>query len=64
MAPQAILFDLDGVIADVSQSYRRAIIETAASFGVTLSPDRIAAAKRAGNANNDWELTRRDRAIR
>ncbi len=58
-SPQALLLDLDGVLADVSSSYRRAIIETAASFGVTLTPGDIAAAKAAGNANNDWELTRR-----
>lgn len=57
--PQAILFDLDGVLADVSDSYRQAIVETARSFGITLSLDEISAAKHAGNANNDWELTHR-----
>lgn len=59
LAPEAILFDLDGVIADVTDSYRRTIIETAATFGVALSPAEIASAKAAGNANNDWLLTQR-----
>lgn len=59
IAPEAVLFDLDGVLADVGGSYRRAIIETARSFGVVVTPDDIAAAKRAGNANNDWDLTKR-----
>ncbi len=58
LAPEAILFDLDGVLADVSRSYRRAIIETARTFGVELTPEDIADAKREGDANNDWVLTR------
>lgn len=59
LAPQAILFDLDGVLADVSQSYRRAIIDSAATYGVTITREQIGAAKAAGNANNDWVLTQR-----
>ncbi|MEM8835049.1 MAG: TIGR01548 family HAD-type hydrolase [Planctomycetota bacterium] len=59
LAPEALLFDLDGVLADVSNSYRAAIIETAATFGVTITRDDIARAKSAGNANNDWGLTQR-----
>lgn len=59
LAPEAILFDLDGVIADVSGSYRGAIIQTARSFGVEITPEDIGSSKRAGNANNDWELTKR-----
>lgn len=57
--PEALLFDLDGVLADVSGSYRAAIFATAASYGVTLSPEALAAAKEAGDANNDWVLTQR-----
>lgn len=56
--PEAMLFDLDGVLADVSGSYRRAIVETAAGYSVRVTPERIAAAKARGNANNDWILTR------
>jgi histidinol-phosphate aminotransferase len=58
LAPEALLFDLDGVLADVSASYRRAIVETARSFGVEVAGADIAAAKAAGDANNDWKLTR------
>lgn len=57
--PRVILFDMDGVLADVSGSYRQAIVRTAASFGVNLSGAEIARAKDAGNANNDWVLTQR-----
>jgi histidinol-phosphate aminotransferase len=59
LAPEALLFDLDGVLVDVERSYRRAIVETAAWFGVSLSSADISAAKAAGNASDDWELTRR-----
>eukprot|EP01113_Clastostelium_recurvatum_P011167 TRINITY_DN1563_c0_g1_i1.p1 TRINITY_DN1563_c0_g1~~TRINITY_DN1563_c0_g1_i1.p1 ORF type:complete len:670 (+),score=148.27 TRINITY_DN1563_c0_g1_i1:1385-3394(+) len=57
--PQAVLFDMDGVLADVSQSYRRAIIETAAHFGANITNTDISVAKSAGNANNDWILSHR-----
>lgn len=59
MAPQAMLFDLDGVLADVSRSYRASIIATAQDYGVAISHADIAEAKSAGSANNDWELTQR-----
>ncbi|MEP0765794.1 MAG: aminotransferase class I/II-fold pyridoxal phosphate-dependent enzyme [Fimbriimonadia bacterium] len=58
-APQALLLDLDGVLADISGSYRRAVFETAKSFGVTLDPQEVVRAKAAGQANNDYELTHR-----
>jgi histidinol-phosphate aminotransferase len=57
--PEALFFDLDGVLADVRDSYRTAILQTAASFGVTLTQAEIEAAKRLGEANNDWILTQR-----
>ncbi|MCB9639436.1 MAG: TIGR01548 family HAD-type hydrolase [Myxococcales bacterium] len=59
LAPQAMLFDMDGVLVDVSGSYRQAIIETAASYGVQIDGEQIRLAKAAGNANNDWKLTQR-----
>lgn len=58
LKPQALLFDLDGVLADVSESYRVAIIKTAKSFGVDVTPADITAIKRRGNANDDWQVTR------
>ena len=57
-APAAAVFDMDGVLADVSRSYRAAILATAAEYGVNLTDDDVTAAKRAGNANDDWILTR------
>lgn len=57
--PEAVLFDLDGVIADVSSSYRLAIQHSAADFGAQVTLSDIKAAKRSGNANNDWILTHR-----
>ena len=57
LKPQALLFDVDGVLVDVSSSYRVAIIETGKHFGVEITPDDIAAIKARGNANNDWIVT-------
>jgi histidinol-phosphate aminotransferase len=59
LQPRAILFDMDGVLVDVSGSYRSAIVATAASYGVTLDARAIAEAKAAGDANDDWSLTQR-----
>ena len=59
LTPEALLFDLDGVLIDVSGSYRRSIIETAAAFGATVTERDIEKAKAAGGANDDWELTHR-----
>lgn len=58
LGPEALLFDMDGVLADVRESFRRAIVETAALFGVDVTVGEIAATKAAGNASDDWELTR------
>ncbi len=57
LAPEAMLFDLDGVLADVSGSYRAAIIDSAACFGAQISDQDIQAIKKRGNANNDWVVT-------
>jgi histidinol-phosphate aminotransferase len=59
LQPEALLFDLDGVLADESVSYRETIVATAAAFGLDIGHRVVNAAKAAGNANNDWELTRR-----
>jgi histidinol-phosphate aminotransferase len=59
LAPDALLFDLDGVIADVEESYRRCVLETAGTFGVEVSREELATMVLAGDANNDWVLTQR-----
>ena len=53
----AILLDMDGVLADVSSSYRVAVIETARAYGVAVTQQDIVAAKATGDMNNDWVLT-------
>lgn len=59
--PQAIaIFDIDGVIRDVSGSYRRAIADTVEHFTqgkYRPSPADIDNLKSEGVWNNDWEAT-------
>ncbi len=59
LKPQAILLDMDGVIVDTSGSFRQAIVQTCARFGLQATLDDIAEIKAKGNANNDWVVTRR-----
>ena len=59
LAPSALLFDMDGVLADVEASYRQAVVETAASFGVPITREAVAESVARGGANCDWALTRR-----
>ncbi len=54
-----LLWDMDGVLAEVAQSYRLAIQYTCAEFGVKITQDDINAEKARGNANNDWGLSLR-----
>lgn len=57
--PEALFLDLDGVLADVTESYRRSLVETARSFGVELSLEEVSRHKAEGDANNDWILVQR-----
>jgi len=59
LRPQALLLDMDGVMADVSESYRAAIVTTAARFGVDITAEDVAGAKRRPGSNNDWVVTQR-----
>jgi HAD superfamily hydrolase (TIGR01548 family) len=59
LAPEALVFDLDGVLADVRESQRAAMVETAATYGVTVTMEDIERALRAGDAANDWIVTQR-----
>lgn len=59
LAPEAIVFDLDGVLADVRESQRAAMIATASAFGVIITMDDVENALRAGDAANDWIVTQR-----
>jgi HAD superfamily hydrolase (TIGR01548 family) len=54
----ALLLDMDGVLAEVSRSYRTAIVETCKHYGATsISLDIIAEWKARGGCNNDWKLS-------
>ncbi len=53
-----LVFDIDGVLVDVSKSYRLAIKETAEYFtGKNISFEEIQEYKNRGGLNNDWDLT-------
>jgi HAD superfamily phosphatase len=53
---EAVLFDMDGVIRDVSQSYRMAIKKTVGRLsGTDATNEEISKYKSLG-INNDWEL--------
>lgn len=58
-APEALLFDMDGVLANVEGSYRQATLEATRSFGVQVTRHDLEQAVLAGDANNDWILTQR-----
>ena len=54
----ALLFDMDGVLIDVSRSYRRAIEETVGHFtGRQVVPGTVQRYKNEGGFNDDWKLT-------
>ena len=53
-----IVFDMDGVLVDVSESYRAAIQETVKHFtGEEPSRDEIQEWKNRGGFNDDWHLS-------
>ncbi len=58
--PGVIVFDMDGVLVEVMDSYREAIRETVRHFtGELVSHDEIQNFKNAGGWNNDWLLSHR-----
>jgi phosphoglycolate phosphatase-like HAD superfamily hydrolase len=68
MKPKLIAFDMDGVLIDVSRSYRETVRKTARLFfagakGFERLPDPLfpltdlASLKQTGGLNNDWDLT-------
>lgn len=65
---QLIVFDMDGVLIDVSRSYRDTVAATARLFlkgarhweslpEPLFTPHDLAAVKQSGGLNNDWDLT-------
>ena len=55
---QMIVFDMDGVLVDVTGSYRETIVQTVKSFsGKTIERAAIQDYKNQGGWNNDWLLS-------
>jgi HAD superfamily hydrolase (TIGR01548 family) len=59
-ASQVLVFDMDGVLVDVTDSYRETIVRTVEHFaGQTISRDTIQDYKNQGGWNNDWALSQK-----
>jgi HAD superfamily phosphatase len=59
-ASQVIVFDMDGVLVDVTESYRETIVRTVEHFtGKKISPEQIQDYKNQGGWNNDWALSQK-----
>lgn len=55
---EAVVLDIDGVLVDVADSYRRAIVESVMHvYDDTIPKADVQSFKNAGGFNNDWELT-------
>lgn len=55
-----LVFDMDGVLVDVSESYRETVVQTVRALsGKTIDRDLIQEYKNQGGWNNDWALTQR-----
>jgi HAD superfamily phosphatase len=55
-----LVFDMDGVLVDVTESYRETIVKTVEHFtGKTISRDSIQDYKNQGGWNNDWMLSQK-----
>ncbi len=58
MSTQAVVLDIDGVLVDVADSYRQAVVDSVARvYGETVDRTAIQAFKDAGGFNNDWLVT-------
>ena len=57
---QLIVFDMDGVLAEVTESYREAVVQTVEHFtGQQIQRDLIQDYKNRGGWNNDWALSQK-----
>ncbi len=53
-----LVFDMDGVLVDVTESYRETIARTVEHFtSIRLSPEKIQEYKNQGGLNDDWKLS-------
>lgn len=57
---QVLVFDMDGVLVDVTESYRETIVLTAEHFtGKKITREVIQDYKNQGGWNNDWALSQK-----
>jgi HAD superfamily hydrolase (TIGR01548 family) len=55
-----IVFDMDGVLAEVTESYREGVVKTVEHFtGQQIERELVQQYKNAGGWNNDWALSQR-----
>jgi HAD superfamily hydrolase (TIGR01548 family) len=60
VSAQMLVFDMDGVLVDVTDSYRETVVKTVEHFtGKTISRDSIQDYKNHGGWNNDWLLSQK-----
>ncbi len=58
MSRPVLIFDMDGVLVDVTESYRETIAQTVERFtGVKATRAEIQECKNAGGWNDDWRLS-------
>lgn len=57
MRADVVVFDMDGVLVDPTETFRRALIDTVRHFaGVTITQDDIVRIKNGGGYNDDSEI--------
>lgn len=55
-----LIFDMDGVLVEVSESYRETIVQTVRHFtGKSITRESIQEYKNQGGWNNDWALSQK-----
>ncbi|MBZ5723792.1 MAG: HAD hydrolase-like protein [Acidobacteriia bacterium] len=58
MSKPLLIFDMDGVLVDVTESYRETIARTVAHFaGIEVTREQIQEYKNQGGWNDDWQLS-------
>ena len=60
VTPDILVFDMDGVLVEVSESYRETVVQTVHRLsGKTIARELIQEYKNQGGWNNDWALSQR-----
>lgn len=60
MVTEYLVFDMDGVLVEVGDSYRETIVQTVGHFtGRSITRELVQEYKNAGGWNNDWALSQK-----